>query len=1159
MQGDFSVLYFDPNEHEDGVDPLYQGVLRNISGVLHQQGRVITDVDLTEGELLKLAWNGQAGRDIIGAGVCAVPAAEPQSFRIESALVSGGEVHIKVLPGRAWVDGILTRLTGTAANPSAAVERRAHYFGPPLANPLPQPSSIGDDTRDAVVLEVSEEAVHGFQYPERLIEPALGGPDTSERSYVNVRFRLLRLVEGEDCASILDRLKGDPTTKGKLSVSLAPVTVIAGDCPVVGGGGYLGFEHNLYRIEIADGDPSAPVRFKWSQWNGGLVGRGVFQASPSPARVIIDAGRAAIVNCGLTEFYIEALQYDELDGTWNVVYGTTATLNTEHDLELATPPTFGTLPATTNPVFFRLWNGLRDIADFTNVANPVELRDGIRLVFDAPGAGKYQPRDYWTFTVRAGEIPNQPLLLDQAPPTGIIYHRVPLAEINWIGRQNTTVFGSIEDCREIFDPLTRLATCCTRRVGDGVQSHGEFDSIQAAIDSLPPEGGQVCVLPGTYTENVRIENRREVTISGCGKRSRWISNSPQREFERAEPVIRIINSFGVRIESLLIEAHATGYGILAESQAGDPDSPSQLPLRDLMMVKLFMRAATRSAIEVRAAQFVIIECCEIEMRDVAGSWPGIFVTADDVRIERNSIQVHPQRRSQIARSVVPPTANGLGGLQIGGTSERVRIIDNLIQGGRGNGITLGSVVVVNDDDQDIGTIIAWPIHPDDPCQPCRPGDSRLPDPQDTIGIEGRRRTRSAGSLYDIHLERNRIFDMGMNGIGVAAFFNLDGIDEFISVERLNIVSNLIRGCLQRQLAPIDAKMINSIGYGGIQLADVSYLVIRENIIEDNGPSHLDPICGIFVLHGEGIDISSNRILNNGAKTTEPVRQVKGGRRSGIHIAYCIAPKTAIDLGRFSLPVQNGVPALKVHNNNVSQPLGQALAAVALGPVSVQGNQFTSRGVVLRSEPPSPTFLGATVLILNLGLSNEAYWQLLAFSGIKNGQFSSRAVSSTNDNEVVIPQPGLDDRRIGQYLANGNVLFSDNQCVLDLIERGMSLAYASIVISSLDDIGFSNNQCDCNLLDDVVLSQAILNGFSLRVSDNRFKEGIYNALYSAITLGVANTTTDNQSTHCLLIRGWTDLTVNQPNTVLLAGANQRFCESYGRILSTFGKRGVSTHG
>ena len=67
MQGDFSILKFDPEEHRRGVEPSPLGVLRNLSGVLNQQGRVMSDADLTEGALLTLGWQGQAARDIIGA------------------------------------------------------------------------------------------------------------------------------------------------------------------------------------------------------------------------------------------------------------------------------------------------------------------------------------------------------------------------------------------------------------------------------------------------------------------------------------------------------------------------------------------------------------------------------------------------------------------------------------------------------------------------------------------------------------------------------------------------------------------------------------------------------------------------------------------------------------------------------------------------------------------------------------------------------------------------------------------------------------------------------------------------------------------------------------------------------------------------------------
>ncbi|KEF42629.1 MAG: hypothetical protein ER33_05030 [Cyanobium sp. CACIAM 14] len=1161
MQGDFSVLGFDPREHERGVSPPALGVLRNVNAVLHQQGRVMTDADLTEGELLELAWNSQAGRDVIGAGICAVPATAPESFRIVAARVVGDEVRVEVHPGHAWADGLLSRLAGAAAAPDAAVERRAHYYGPPLSDPLPQAEGIGDGIRDAVILEVSEEALHGYQYPARLIEPALGGPDTAERAYVNMRFRLWRLGAGEDCASILGRLKDDPAGKGRLSVSLAPVTTIAGDCPVVGGGGYLGFEHHLYRIEIADGEAGAPARFKWSQWNGGLVGRGRFDATVNPPRVILDAGRTAIVSSGLTTFYLEALQYDALDGTWNVVCGSAATLTTEHDLELAMPLTFGTLPATTDPMVLRLWNGLRDIADFTDAANPVELRDGIRLAFDAPAGAHYRARDYWTFSVRAGDIPNPAVLIDQAPPVGIVYRRVPLAEINWTGRRDTTISGSIEDCRTPFRPLTQLETCCTYRVGDGIRSFGDFTSIQAAIDALPAAGGQVCVLPGTYTESITVTNRRNITLSGCGPRSLLMAGPPEEELSDAPPVIHVRGGQAITIADLAIAAHERGPGLVLEG--ADPsfaqDQDVLTPLIGVMLRGLHVSASSHSGLRALNAHQLTLRDSRIRMRDSSCLDTAVFVLGDDLLIERNVVEVPSSRLESPSFRALPAGADFLpgslsrGGIQIGGTSERVRIVNNLIRGGAGNGITLGSLIFI-DERNDPVPPRRWPRpRPFDPCDPKLPASSVLVITAFPTDL-GQVRQASAGTLSEVVIKRNRIQQMGMNGIGVAGFFDLRGADEFISVEHLSILGNEIRGCLRRPLEPIPEAMVDSLGYGGIALADVEHLLIRDNVITDNGPSHLEPVCGIFALHAEGLEISRNRILDNGSKVEAGNAEAKIGRRGGIQIVYALAPVSPVRIGRLQLPAQNGEPALKVHDNVVSAPLGQALSVTALGPLSVVGNQFTSRGVVQRG--PAATFLAATVAILNLGLSTEFYLQFLAYAAIAKGGLAVDTLTA-----APAARPGLDDQRLGAFLAGGNVLFTGNQCLLDVIEAGISLSVSSVTIFSLDDIGFADNQCDCNLLDDLVLSHVVLFGFSLRACGNRLKESLLHARFSAITLGLANTTVHNQTTHCLLARAYIPAyRVASPNTVLIDPLGTGYCESASRILPGFGKTsGVTTNG
>ncbi|TLD40856.1 MAG: hypothetical protein JETT_2875 [Candidatus Jettenia ecosi] len=1149
MKGDFSKWQFDPKQ--------------NFNGVLHQQGRVLLDSDWNAQTRITNNWQATTGKDIIGAYIAAVPADEPDGFKVAAAEVDAdNKIKITVMPGRVWADGLLVYLKG-----ETEIFRVATYLQLPIQDPSFDESTLGAGVRDAVVLEVWEEAVNGFQMPEMLIEPALGGPDTTERAHLAMAFRLLRLADGETCDNIGDKLKDDFSQKGKLTVSLQPTSITPGDCPAVEGGGYTGFEHNLYRIEIVEVNSGLPVMFKWSQFNGGLVGRGKLDAVTN--KVTITANLQAIITSGLTEFYLEAVEHDPISpatpglGHWKVTYGARVTLNSDNQLDLSNTPMFGSIPASSGSVFFRLWNDIRPITDFPKVTTPAapnELRDGIRLEFESVAGASYAPGDYWTFSVRAGDIKNNEILLGKdsggtitgEPPEGIHYHRVPLAILHWNANRDITAPDQIEDCRHIFHPLTKLATCCTYKVGDGKHSHGDFNSIQEAIDQLPSTGGEICVLPGEYTENVLISNRVHITIRGCGKRSKIISGIPNEEFGIANPVIHIRDSQDICIESLAVIAHNTGVGILLEGSppprivVGNTTIEGPLLLREIMLADLHISAATRSAIEAHIGQFITIRECHIGMSDSAGTWPGIFFVGEDGLIENNTICVKPAREEApgIAMRGIQASA-GLGGLQLGGTSERIRIINNLIQGGIGNGITLGSIQIIDKAGNDVGGFIGWVVNAGDPCSPCKPGDVFIP-PRGTEDEDGTRQV-SAGDLYEISIERNRILDMGLNGIGVVGFFNLDAADEFITVERLTIIGNEIRHCLQRPLADIPPAMINSMGYGSISLADVEYFVIHDNVIEDNGPNHLEPVCGIFLLHGEGIDISRNRILNNGIKTNQPANSAKVGRRGGINIVFGVAPVVQVTIREQPYPVQNGVPAIKVHDNIVSVPLGQALSLTALGPVSVIGNQFTSRGMILQRNQPSPTFFASTIAIMNLGVSNEFHRQLLAFNALRAGHVKPGASATVSGNTVFIPQPGLDDLRSGQYLANGNVLFSNNQCVLDLLETGQSLSLSSIVIISLDDIGFHNNQCDCSLLDDLVLSQVFLFGLSVRMSDNRLKEGIFNALYSATTFGYMNATTNNQTTHCIIVSGLSNLKVDTGNKVFLQiFGRDEYCNPFALI-------------
>jgi hypothetical protein len=1047
------------------------------------------------------------------------------------------------------VDGILVRLEGTAPIP-----RIATYLQPPVVPaPAPDATSIAAGTRDAVILEVWRESLSSFQRPGLLIEPALGGPDTIERIHTSFDFRLLRLGAGDDCGNLGPKLDDNLAAKGHLTVSLKATSVVPGPCPVNDAGGYTGFEHALYRIEIADVNAGAP-KFKWSQFNGGLVGRGDFDGGAGICTIL--SNLQPIITSGLPGFYLEALVPDTdpitllpIFDRWRVVYGANVTLNANDELVLGAT-VFGNVPALGTPTFFRLWNEIRDCIDFPTGGVPNELIDGICLAFDPNAVGAYTPGDYWSFDVRAGNILIDPLiiagvpvLVNDQPPEGVRCHRVSLGIVTW--PTPMPVAGDLSDCREVFQPLTRLDTCCTFRVGDGVHSHGQFTSINTAVQHLPAAGGKICVLPGVYNEHVLIDGLKNVIISGCGKRSRVIGDT-------VDPVFHIRDSWHITIEQLFIDAPDDANGILVDVTSEADEN------RDIVMRELTMNATTVSAIDVEQGTGVTIRDSFIEMADVATQFPAIFFIAENGLIERNVIRVDAE--DGIDEAFWVNASAGLGGIQLGGWCYRVHVVENVIQGGNGQGITLGSIIEVDDQGNPTHHRVGHPGGKD-PCNPCRPGDGYVP-PDD--GGNGTHEV-SAGPLWEIYIERNRISFMGLDGIGVVGFWDLTLVDEMISVYGLKIADNEIRNNLQRELAQPSDAMLGSMGYGGISLADVEMLVVRQNVIEDNGPDFVQPVCGIFVLHGVGIDISGNRIRNNGWRTEDGVGQTKKGLRGGIIIVYAVVPTDLVPLtilGNtiWGMPVQNGVPALRVHDNIVNTPLGRALSVVALGPVSVQGNALGTKGVEPTLDGLSSDLIAATVFIFDLGLSDEIYLQLLLYVLLANATPSQDMVQESAA-ALTITGAGLDDAFFGRALADGTVMFNDNQVELDLsvsptgtsqqimssaynkkTTLGRSFSFSSIMIITLDDVSFQDNQCVCTLFGDILLVHAIVIGYSTRVHSNRFTESLFLSLFSAVTFGFANMTTHNQATRCILALPAGLTTIKVPNTILHPN---KYCTKYVR--------------
>jgi len=1128
MAIDVSRSAFDPRKRYDGVRM--------------QMGRVLTDDDFNSaGEILDED-RRRTAVDVIG------PTGTPDGgFAVRDPRASGAAIDFDIGAGSLYLGGERLETDG-----SETFQLQDDWLEQSAAD-RPAPPA-GDERFDLVWLEAVLQDVTGVEDTE-LLEVALGVADTSARTRVVRRVRVTEDVGSADCAdgwdAVVAGLAGEGTVDAGHEVvgdAVLTVTYAAGGdpedlCSPTAAGGYLGADNQALRVQLVDdgqaltfgADDSTPL-YRVQVGTDATGARRVITMLTEPydqphwplAGQVIELLPWAVVLPNGEKVAARSGLLARVDGSYDPVTG-------ELTIATAVPAGFGeewkaradAADLRDEFLYMRVWNRGDDTASALAIpcpdGTPVPLGStGLNVVVD--GAQR-APGDHWIIAARP-HTPTQvvPWELEAGmAPQGFRRWVTPLGVIRWDGAGAGTV---VDDCREWFPPLTGLRSCCTVTVGRG----GRFASIQEAVDFLPDAGGQVCVLPGFYDERVEIRGRRQITISGCGIRSVIRAPGPGG----GDPVILVRNSDGITIRDLGVMADEEGPGIRVAGGGA-----KWLPFRRreptvIRLTGLTVTAATRSAIEVLAGVDVQVRDCLLAMEDVLSPFPALFFTAEDGLIEGCRMLIIG---SAPVNGRVTGVSAGRGGLQLAGTCERVRVRDNLIQGGIGNGITLGSVHLVVEQGDESDEVLGWVIGTEDPCDP---GDVVIEEPGDGDGgIE----IVSDGPLREIEIEGNRILDMGLNGIGVIGFW-LPGAGEMVSVEGLTICRNQIRRCLARDLAEIPATLLNALGFGGIALAGASDLVVRENVIEDNGRGEF-PVCGMFLLHGEGVEITGNRIRDNGVhagKTFLP------GRRGGIDVVVC-TPAPRVSGGFAEKGASSPEPALRVAGNAVSQPVGPALSAGVLGPVHVHGNDLASEGL---PEGRELSFLGATVTILQLGSSLGFGGYAGGFTQMATGQASMPAVdapppSSATVGAVATP-PAL-----GLALAlipRGNLLFNDNQCLLlagDETSEDSLLALTSVLLLSLDDAGVEGNQFDVRLTNERVSANVLAAGLSLRVSDNRFKEGLGQVFLSGMTVGLMNVTTHNEANHCLIVRGPPALTIDEPNLVLLDALVPELCARFGALL------------
>jgi hypothetical protein len=1180
---DISRVAFDPRKH--------------YSSVRMQQGRVLTDDDWNENERIENEERRRTRVDVIG------PYGSPDAgFRIENLRWTSGVVDFDIQAGILHLGGLRLEVD----DPEAYRLQKDWLQQAPDSDPVPQPGAFTTDQErfDLVYLEAWQQPVSAIE-DDSLFEVALGGLDTTTRVRSMRRVRIQPNVGVADCAEAWEKLQeiwkdshlGEITPEFervpdvRLTVSFTEAGVSDDLCSPSAAGGYLGAENQAIRVQLTGPDTftwgfdnAAPL-YRITVSEGGIV---TMRTEPKdqyhwplagqvvellPWSAVLSNGQKVAAQKG--HFSTVSASYNPDTGRFTLttpppsLFGSEWKSRSDQD-DLAQPEEY---------FYLRVWNRGTDTGSLPEISltvgNPIPLgTTGVQVQFDG---NDRITEDYWVITVRPETptviVPNG--LTQGMPPFGVRRFFAPLAVIRWYLEARQVQGEIVHDCRKPFRPLTDLECCCTYTVGDGVHSRGDFNSIEEALRHLPEGGGKLCVLSGIHEANVVISRRSRIRITGCGEHTIVRPRAEREGFRR--PIFRIEHAQSIQLDSMTL---VTMQGTAIEVEDVDNELlPSHgITLNDNHILALTHAIRIRLQEDRGGDNDIAIYHNRIGMLDKPEGEVAIFSIADQVRIERNRIVVVPApgredptgpvgegdpggvfdpcfdpnklyKKNSLFKyaikqfflyvSVYVPAQSRTdyqtpGGIQIGGTSERVRIVQNEIIGGWGNGITLGHLT---------------------PWQPeSNPFNNTNSQFLFATNWSSERFKDSVteqfhNTLYEIAIEENHIQQMGLSGIGVVAFLSSKNIGLVVRVEDLCIYRNVIQRCALRIPTQLLAELLDEAAYGGIVLAACENACIRENRVEENGISHREPVCGIFVLHGDKIEISNNRVINNGIRSSEANEDVRRGLRGGIVIRMAFKlPDFRNKLLLDNQPSVDGIPAAKIHDNIVSQPLGHALFLMAFGPVSVVSNQFTSQGTDIRNVY---SLLGGSVFLMNLGISKDLILLLLGFIFKYMANANTGAAGTTVTNSKI-----RDIIRILAYLPNGKVMFTANQTTLDMRSPDVNLGISSQMIVSLDDIAFNNNQSECAALlfpepptFDIVLLNTFLIGVSIRSNDNHFSDGLTLTKYSLFSYGLLNTATGNQSTHCLHVLG--ARTEISENIVLLSGE----CEGDKRIIGN--KMGVKT--
>jgi hypothetical protein len=551
MSGDYTRFTFDP--------------AKVFSGVHKQQGRVSLDADFNEFEEILDRRDRSTAYDTFGGSV--IPSTTPDAFKI--GVDANNDLTIGT--GRAYVDGIQVENFGDLSTPATAdfdaaignlvnklplaFKAQPFAYGQPNA-PLPFPAiSATPGTLNLVYLDVWQREVTSWE-DERLLEPALGGPDTATRIQTAWQVKALAGVKGDACSNLPPEL-GPSTARMTAMATAAPPA--PSPCVIQPAGGYTGLENRLYRVEIHKAGTlggATVATFVWSRDNASLVAavEKITAVAGGSIIKVESTGRDTWMRFEVSQ-QIEVLDDDvELAMREGGTGGGIARItNVNHATgEITIDQNFATFAVTkARHPRIRRWDteapadqAERPVTNGTQLA----LEEGIKISFGdgtaAHDGDTLHAGDYWVFAARTanGEID----AVDSAPPRGILHHVTPLAMVT-SGTPPTIV------------PCTSPWPVPCECEGGGdcacdwcvtIESHqsGTLTVQEAVRQAVLAGGGTVCIGRGVFNLDrggLEISNVVAMRVHGAGA-------ATVLEYTGQGPALRIERSIDVQVRDLAI-------------------------------------------------------------------------------------------------------------------------------------------------------------------------------------------------------------------------------------------------------------------------------------------------------------------------------------------------------------------------------------------------------------------------------------------------------------------------------------------------------------------------------------------------------------------------------------------------------------------------------